>query len=497
MSAVVVSIGLMVAGGAAGPSAAVAQFPAALPWPPWFATTRAVPALVPGALWLALLLGGGGLVGGLTAVRRGWRPRPRSMVAGSLLAVIALMVMPPMGSADMLDYAVFGRIAMLGHSPYVMTPGQLKASGDPVGAVAVIQDAPSRYGPVATLTEKAASELGGASPARTIFWLKVWNGLAYLALVLVLDRLLCSDARRRVRAHLLWSLNPLMLWAVMAGGHNDGLAVGAGATALFALRRSGSGRALLAGALVGVATAIKAPFALFGMALAWTMRRSPRALVVLLLAATAVVLPGYLWYGRAAISATMDVAAVPPVGYTPWFALARVLRWHDATGSINTLGLLAFLALAIVLVWRLPPGPREFPAVRLALGMTLALLVVSPQQRAWYDAMIFPILAVFPMSRLDWVVVGRAIAGAVGELPSPVLGVHPSWLFAAVRAACVGLAPVALVMAGAALLWLCATNNWRADRGIDGSLLAGPVRDSGSDRSLDPRSAAGPPRLGT
>ena len=28
-----------------------------------------------------------------------------------------------MGSADMLDYAISGRIATLGHSPYTMTPG--------------------------------------------------------------------------------------------------------------------------------------------------------------------------------------------------------------------------------------------------------------------------------------------------------------------------------------------------------------------------------------
>ena len=51
-----------------------------------------------------------------------------------------------------------------------------------------ILDPPSRYGPVATGTEAAASELGGDSIARTIFWLKVWNGLAYLAVVLALDR---------------------------------------------------------------------------------------------------------------------------------------------------------------------------------------------------------------------------------------------------------------------------------------------------------------------
>src|SRR6202044_3744368 len=121
---------------------------------------------------------------------------------------------------------------------------------------------------------EAASDLAGASAARTIFWLKAWNAVAYLMLVLALDRLLHLDAARRVRAHLLWSLNPLMLWAVMAGGHVDGLAVGVGAAALFAMRRVDSRRALLAGVLLGLAAAIKAPFALFGAGLAWAARQS-------------------------------------------------------------------------------------------------------------------------------------------------------------------------------------------------------------------------------
>ena len=73
----------------------------------------------------------------------------------------------------------------------------MKASGDPVGAVAVpgYKNQPSRYGPVATGTEELASQLAGDSAPRTIFWLKVWNALAFLGLVLTLDRVVRSDAR--------------------------------------------------------------------------------------------------------------------------------------------------------------------------------------------------------------------------------------------------------------------------------------------------------------
>jgi hypothetical protein len=461
---IAVSVGLMILVGSQGPSVGVARFPAAPPWPPWYFRGHPSAVLVPRLLWLAILLGAMGLVTGLVAARRGWRPRPRHLIAGSVLAVSALLLVPPMGSADMLDYAVFGRIAALGHSPYVMTPGQLKTSGDPVGAVAVpgYQNQPSRYGPVATGTEAAASELAGASAARTIFWLKVWNGLAYLALVLTLDRLVRSDAAHRVRAHLLWSLNPLMLWAVMAGGHNDGLAVCFGASALFALRRGESRRAILAGLLLGLAAATKAPFVLFGAGLAWAARRSLRSLAALTAGAAVIVIPGYLLAGRAGMSATMGVATMRPVGYTPWFAAIRVLHLTHAIASINALGLIAFVLLAVILLWRMPSGPLDFPAVRGALAVTLAWLTVTPQQHAWYFVMIFPLAAVMPQSRLDWIAVASASTAAVAALPRlyTVPDLHPAWLGLVERGMNAGIGPLVLTITGAGLLWLCYSNDW-------------------------------------
>ena len=312
-----ISVSLMVALGIEGPSSAVAAFPPA----PLAAVVRPHPPLVrvcSDAMWLAVLLGAGVALG-LVAVRRGWRPRPRRLIGGSAVAVVALMVIPPVASADMLNYA-YGRIAVLGHSPDVMTPGQLMASRDPVGAQAVFTypNDPSPFGPAGTATEAAASELSGISLARTVFWLKVWNALAYLALVLALDRAMRSDATRRIRAHLLWSVNPLMLLALLASGHNDGLAAAAGASAVLAFRQAGSRRRLLAGALVGLATAIKVPYALFGAGLAWAARRSPSTLAGLALGAAAILIPSYLLAGPARVSATFGQAAILPVGETPW-----------------------------------------------------------------------------------------------------------------------------------------------------------------------------------
>ncbi len=494
LTAIGVSIALMAAVGILGPSAVVITFPVAPPLPPWYFHTHPSATAVAAALWLAILLGAGGLGLGLGAVRCGWRPYPRRLIVGSVLAVMVLLAIPPTGSADMLLYVASGRITVLGHSPYVVTPEQLKSSGDPVGAVAVdsYPKDPTRYGPAATALEAVASELAGTSVARTIFWLKFWNGLAYLALVFLLDRAVRSDPARRVRVHLMWSLNPLMLWEVMAGGHNDVLGAALGTCALLALRGAGTLRAVAAGVLLGLATAIKAPFALFGGGLVWASRRSPPVLGLLAIGAGAVLVPSYLLAGKDAISATLGVAGTAPVAYTPWSAFARLSGLSGT--SVDAVGLLGFAVLAVVLLWRLPAGLPDFPAVRVALALTLAWLITSPQQRPWYFAMVFPLLAVFPASRLDWIVIIDAAVEAGAELPRlfRTSRLSPAWLGSLARNGYAGMAPVVLAVCCAVLLWLCVTDRWRP---LDSQSGMPEPFSAGVAQGLHRRSRAGTRRM--
>ena len=128
----------------------------------------------------------------------------------------------------------------------------------------------SVYGPVATGAEWAAAELGGTSLARITFWLKLEEALAFGAVVLALDRMLRYDPALRLRAHLLWSVNPVLLWEIVAGGHIDGLAAAFGLLGVAALRtravpdagpasrtaQLSLGGALLACLLIGVAKVV-------------------------------------------------------------------------------------------------------------------------------------------------------------------------------------------------------------------------------------------------
>ena len=309
------SLLIMIVVSAAGPSKAVVSVPRAGLGPPWWIALHPAAWLVTVALWAAALAGAGGVAAGLVAARRGWRPPVKMLVVAALAAAAVLAVLPPAGSTDTLDYAAYGRMVAIGHDPYVMTPQQLRLSGDPVGAAAPIpwETKHSLYGPLATIEQGTAAILGGTSAARITFWLKVWNALAFGLVVLALDRLLRADPAARVRAHMLWSLNPLLLWGLVAAGHVDTVAAAVGflALALVSPALVGRGEAggkpsvlagLAAGALVGMAADIKITFVLFGLGIALAARRSLRTVLAAGAGALAVLVPSYLWFGPPAIA---------------------------------------------------------------------------------------------------------------------------------------------------------------------------------------------------
>src|ERR1039458_3794584 len=146
--------------------------------PPWETAVRHVSAdLVTYGLWLAALLGALGVAAGLLAIHRGARLSARVLLIAGLITVAVLTVLPPAGSTDALDYATYGRLMALGHSPYVTTPAYLRHLHNAFAhSIPRIWDHyVSVYGPLATMERSVAAKLGGASAARITFWVKVGN----------------------------------------------------------------------------------------------------------------------------------------------------------------------------------------------------------------------------------------------------------------------------------------------------------------------------------
>ncbi len=414
------------------------------------------------ALWAAALLALVGVIAGLVAVRRGGRVPMRVVLIGAALAVLALMLLPPAGSTDALDYAAYGRLAVLGHNPYAATPVYLRIT-DPVfghSVPASWQGAPSVYGPAATAEQYLAAKLGGDSIARIVFWLKMWNALAYGVVAFVLDRVLRRDAAARLRGHLLWTVNPLLLWDLIAAGHVDVVAAAAGLIGLLAVGRQTAGvqprlwRAATAGALIGLATDIKIDFALFGIGLAWALRRSVPALLVAAAGAIAVLVPTYAWLGLPAFRALF--ARRNQTSEDSFY-----LFTHLTTSKyLVVLAIVLFACLAVLLLRRMPPGDPLRPAIRPAVAIALAWLVIWPYQLPWYDGLIFCVIALYPASRLDWIVLARLCAATLANMPGNPFGVSGGKLRAFDVFLVHGLTPTVLLVCALALVWLCVSGRW-------------------------------------
>jgi len=487
--AIAASTLIMILISAAGPNVSVPAVRRAGGGPPWWHGLHLTATFVTASLWAAMVLGCAGVIAGLVAVGRGARPPVRPVIAASFLAVVVLTVLPPAGSTDSISYAASGRTAVIGRSPYVMTPLQLQRSGDPVGRQIPSSEIPSTwmnavsvYGPVATAAEWGAAELGGASLARITFWLKLEEAVAFGAVILILDRLLRADPEMRLRAHLLWSVNPLLLWEIVAGGHIDGLAVVSGLLGIVALRarprpglprpqESGQppqipiGGAVLAGLLIGVATGTKVEYALFGLAVAWACRRSLRAAAAAAAGFGAVVVPAYLAAGTPAIK----VLVTRSNGIT-WDTMYQ-LFWRPVLGytqfSVSSvpphLVLISYLlcaAVALLALLRLPDRVPGRPAVTPALALSLAWLFATAFQRPWYDVMAVSLLALYSASRLDWVVLLRLLAGATVYAQAIESPAEPHWLYDIAQFNGTWLTPGIRLLTTVALVWLCVSGRW-------------------------------------
>ena len=416
------------------------------------------------ALWIAEIVGALGVLAGLLAAARGARPPMRLIVITAVVVVAALTVLPPAGSTDALDYATYGRLLVLGHNPYIATPSLLRDMHN-----SFAQSVPhewdsqvSLYGPFATFEQLIAAKLGGISAARIAFWLKLWNAVIFGVVAIILDRLLRANPAQRLRAHLLWTLNPLLLWDLIAAGHVDLLAAAAGLGGLLAIGRQSPGtrarlwRAAAAGALIGVSADIKINYILLAGGLAWALRRQPAALLSAAAGGLIVLVPTYAWLGKPAARALLlrrDKATAD--------SFYRLMASHGRLPHhLIFLAVLIFGLLAVLLLWRMPPGDRLRPALRPALALTVAWLFIWPYQLPWYDAIFICVLVLYPATRLDWLVIARLTAATIANTPGLEHGPPGRTLHVVDHYAIHALAPAVLLAAAVALVALAVSGRW-------------------------------------
>ncbi len=477
--------------------------------PPWSVPAHPSPYLTVALNGAAILTAVTGLILSLNAIRRGWRPPVRLILAGGILGAFALALVPPFGSSDHLSYAAYGRMAFTGHDPYTTTPAMLAKLGDPVArAVQDWRTSPSVYGPLAVAGQAVAAWAGGTSVRLIVFVLSLINVVAFAATGLLLHWLGRGNPARQLRTALMWTANPLLLLVLVAGAHVDSqaifFAVAAVAVAATGLRgrRSGAREALVAagaGALIGLGFAIKVTTALAGAGLA----------IGILIAARRESRPGDLdrpdhhrdrhpgqgglrWPapvaalgGLAAGFCVVAAAALIPWGTemfvpaaragsftsigSPWRVFRsgiRLLTGENAAEDLVRAGaLLLGIALVSLLIRYLPgrslpdrysPGlDRDQLLVAGAFAVVFAWLLAWPYVLPWYDGLGWALLALLPASRFDWLMLARTAALAIGYLPARGIPLPAGlgWLETVVRTAVTPAALLTVVVLAVIWLW--------------------------------------------
>jgi hypothetical protein len=426
LALIVASAVITLAVAACGPSAVALKLgPRIDLLPPWYLPVGRVElsewVSVP-ALWLGLFLGAIGLWMCWRAVNSGWRPNNRRLfLLGSGLSILTSLV-PPLTSADVLMYAAYGRLQVLGLNPYNITPAEIfRSEFDPllVWTERPWQDTPSVYGPLASSSQWLAAWLGGGNMHNTVFWLQMFALVPFLLIGALVVLLAHDDHKMQTRAVLFTVLNPLMIWSVLAGAHNEAFTLVFAIVGLWFMRRS----PFVAGLGIGLAGTVKVSLIFYGIAMAWGYRRDWRKLLQLALGAAVPLGIAYgMWVPSALLAAQRNTGYISAGSWAPWLLvpLSFIMGDWAARGLLGWLGWIMMAAVAWmlsrVLPWRLIPGnpdddePRRDPltiTVRTAAILTASWLVTSPYTLSWYDLTTWVPLGLLAASRLDLLMIWR------------------------------------------------------------------------------------------
>ena len=328
------------------------------------------------------------------------------LVALAIAGVFAIAIaVPPRASHDLWSYVMYGRIVTVHHaSPYLHPPSDYPL--DPF--VARIgrgwRGAKSVYGPLFTGVSAVLARLAGGSALRARLEFQGLSALGVGGALLAVWR-----TTRSPRAVAFLGLHPVVVTAIVNGGHNDalvGLAVLAGALLAKRRRWYGAGFALGLGLLVKASSGL----GLLGIA-AWSLRRDRRGAMRLAGAAVATAVVGYVPAGTAALRAG---AHAESNGFTRGSAL-------DLVATVTQMN--ATIAFPLVLLFVGFVAYRKHAAsepATTALATTAAYLITGAYVLPWYSAWALPAAAVERRSGLAALVAAHAaFLVAVYEYETP------------------------------------------------------------------------------
>src|SRR5579859_1166916 len=294
----------------------------------------------------------------------------------------------PATAVDIFGYVAQGRVFALHQAnPFVVAPDAYRT--DAIVPFLAYPADPSQYGPVWALVCGGLASLANGNLLLEVLAYKLLAALAHLAsgavVYRVAMRLTCHAARARASAYL-FVCNPLLLWEMVANGHNDGfmMLLGlCGAWLLVSHRDLLVLPAIAAGALVKVPVGLMAAPLFVGI----LRRRWSHAVEGALLAlALSVAVYRPFWQGPDTLTAlkradlfTASLASVLRLALAPSIGLS------EASSVARTVSLSGFAVVVVLALWLAARAEGDADVLRAAYWTLLGgVLLLTTWFQAWY-----------------------------------------------------------------------------------------------------------------
>jgi alpha-1,6-mannosyltransferase len=429
-----------------------------------------IPTVAMACCWLGMLMI---VIAWLWLGRLCWPGRDRMLQVTQLARTLAMWALPlalapPLFSTDMYSYLAQSEVAARGFNPYILGSAAALGVDHPFTANVpnIWRDTPSPYGPLFLMFGQVISRIVGDN---VVFGVLVWRAVMLCGLALAIWAI--PRLARRCGVHptaALWlgAANPIVLFHVVSGMHNEALMVGIMLAAIeLGLRYQTVPGTIAAGVLLTIAGAIKPPgwiaLGFFGIYL--VLRRGGRfrdlvwvasLLLAVFLATMTVITVGSGW-GLGWID-TFDVPNRVKTFMAPLTAfgmtgggLSTLLGLGNQTDAMLVITkIIGYLIVAVVclrMLWLAFRGRIEPLA---AMGITyLTLALAVPVLWPWYLLWsVIPLALSTNSARFR--ITATVICAAVSLL------VPPTGAGFVLRAYQIPLAVIAAVIAFAITLWL-------------------------------------------
>ena len=341
----------------------------------------------------------------------------------SLLAwLLPILTAPPLFSRDVYSYFMQGKMQLAGNNPYEsgvsVVPGWFQSGVDPLWG-----DAPTPYGPVFLLIEKAIAAISQESSLAASYLFRLTSILGVALICLSIPCLARAHGVNPVSAAWIGVMNPLVLMHFVAGSHNDALMVGLVCIAMvIALRGHFVAAVIVATLALGIkpVAIVLLPFlALIAAGSgASLMRRAKYGAIAGLIALSTLFITSALaetgpfgWIGSLATPGTVKswLSPTTAIGMLTGGTLRLLGFGNVLDTSVGITRLIGSVLLAIVLVLLIirPAGRSATRGVALSF---VALVVLGPVVQPWYLLWSIPLLAVTGLSHKQLRIMVLAIA---------------------------------------------------------------------------------------